>query len=136
MGRIIRFFAISSGYWAFLKDQPPSGTPALAHGRFLVSRRPIRTQRGTPSSRASDPRFLQPCTQPSRGPHRSLTVVPSIRIEGTTVRLRRGFGGMSGREGREGLYSTHYPENAGTGSRPMLASVLLDDRSNGRPMAP
>jgi hypothetical protein len=43
------------------------------------------------------PLFLQPCTRPSRGTPRRLTVVPLIRIRGTTVSLRWGYGGMSGR---------------------------------------
>ena len=86
-----------NGYWACLKDHAPSGAPALALYPSPASRRPIRIQLGTPNSRASGPRFLQPCTRPSRRPPRSLTVVPSIQIEGTTVRLRWGYGGMSGR---------------------------------------
>jgi hypothetical protein len=38
----------------------------------------MRAQLGTPNRRASGPRFLQPCTGVSRGPPRSLTVVPLI----------------------------------------------------------
>ena len=81
------------------EDHAPSGAPALALYPLPASRRPIRTQLGAPKSRASGPRFLPPCTRPSRGSRRSLPVVPSIRIEGTTGRLRWGYGGMSGRSG-------------------------------------
>ena len=45
-----------------------------------ASRRPIRIQLGIPNSRDSGPRFLQPCARPSRGPPRSLTVVPLTLI--------------------------------------------------------
>src|ERR1035441_2331587 len=48
----------------------------------------------------SGPLLLHRCTRPSRGPPRSLAVVPSIRIEGTTARLRGGYGGVSGRKGK------------------------------------
>ena len=43
------------------------------------------------------PAILPTLHRPSRGPRRSLPVVPSIWIEGTTGRLRWGCGGMSGR---------------------------------------
>ena len=49
-----------------------------------------------PASRASGSLFLQSCTRPPREPHRSLAVVPSIRIEGTTARLRGDFGETMG----------------------------------------
>ena len=88
------------GYWACLMDDAPSGAPALALYPSPASRRPIRTQLGTPNSRTSGPLFLQPCTRPSRSPRRSLTVVPSIWIEGTTVRLRRGSDGATEMSGR------------------------------------
>jgi len=89
----------SNGYWACLKDHAPNGAPAPALYPSPASRRPVRTQLRTPNSRASGPRFLPPCTRTSRGPPRSLTVVPLIQIRGTTVRLRWGYGGMSGRWG-------------------------------------
>jgi len=53
-----------------------SGAPALALYPSRASRRLLRTQRGTPTSRAAGPQFLQPRTGPSRGPHRSLDVAP------------------------------------------------------------
>src|ERR1035437_9099709 len=81
------------GYWACLKDRAPSGAPVLALCPSPAPRRLLRTWLGAPKSRAAGPWFLQPYTRPSRGPHRSLTVVPSIWIEGTTVRLRGGSGG-------------------------------------------
>jgi hypothetical protein len=67
-----------SGYWAGLKDHAPSGAPALALYQSPAARRPIRTHFGTPNRRTSGPRFLPLCTRPSRGPPRSLPVVPLI----------------------------------------------------------
>src|ERR1039457_6410983 len=81
------------GHWPCLKDHAPSDAPALALYPSSAARRPIRTQLGTPNRRASGPLFLQPCIRPSRGPHRSLPVVPLIadkRYYGEApVRLRR-----------------------------------------------
>src|SRR5208282_4339978 len=76
-----------------LRDQVLDGVPPLVLGPFGTSRRPLRTQLATPNSRTSGLLFLRPCTRPSRGPHRSLPVVPSLANEGTTGRLRRGYGG-------------------------------------------
>jgi len=61
-----------------LRDQALESAPALAVCPLLASRRPVRTQLGALNSRVSGPLFLQPCTRPSCGPHRSLTVVPLI----------------------------------------------------------
>src|ERR1035437_4176301 len=69
----IRFIAVSDGRVTGLSsegsaasDQPPDGAPALALGRLPAPRRPLRTQLGTPKSRASGPLFLQRCTRPGR----------------------------------------------------------------------
>jgi hypothetical protein len=57
---------------------PQSSTRTLALYSPPAPRRPIRTQLGTPNRRASGPRFLPPCTRPTRGTPRSLPVVPLI----------------------------------------------------------
>src|ERR1019366_7574720 len=76
------------------------------------SRRPVRTQLGTPNRRASGPRFLQPRTRPSRRPHRSLPVAPLNGVRGTTGRLRCGYGVAT--EGGRGRCSPHSTERRRT----------------------
>ena len=75
--------------------------------RSPASRRPIQTQLGTPNRRAPGPRFLQPCTRPSRGLPRRLPVAPLIadkRCYGESpVGLRWGIGGSNSRAGRDAL---------------------------------
>jgi hypothetical protein len=67
--------------------------------------------------------FIPSRTRPSREPHRSLAVVPSIRIEGTTARLRRDSGGATeGSAGGRGLYSTH---SIGKSQEPVFLSKRL-----------
>src|ERR1019366_1113075 len=69
--------------------------PALTLCPFPAFGRPILKELGAPNSRAAGALFLAPGIRPPRAPHRIPTVVPSIRIEGTTVGIRWGHGGAT-----------------------------------------
>jgi len=94
------FFAVSSGVvTGFAIRITRQAVLRLALYPSPASLRHIRTWHGTSNSRAAGPRFLQPCTRPSRGPHRSLAVASPLprrstllKKQGTTARQRWGSG--------------------------------------------
>jgi hypothetical protein len=94
-------YKLDLGY--FPRGQPPDwrfsqGPARPGHSnRLLIKVRFCVVPTNLPGNRLISPYpaatlFLPSRTRPSREPRRSLAVVPSIQIEGTTARLRRGSG--------------------------------------------
>src|ERR1039458_3412284 len=95
------------------EDQALAGAPDLALCPFPASRHPLRIRLGPTNSRASGPRFLPPCTRPSRGTPRRLPVVPLIpdkRYYGESpVGLRRYERAVGGRRSSHSIENSEEP---------------------------
>ena len=98
-----RFIALSDGMVTGLFSEGSGARGCPGSGRLPVSR--ASAVHPNPAWRAKQPSLWPPIPptlhqtvlRAAPEPHRSLTVVPLIRIRGTTARLRWGYGAMSGR---------------------------------------